>query len=80
MYWPLNAPRIYSANKRRRKPRDDDSVSSQQRDAEGEEKENAAILGLKVSRNGHLLTTITETTLTIWQASVRQSDGVFCYF
>lgn len=70
MYWPLGAPRVYAASRRRRK----DLPGSKEADEDGdsEEKAASAILGLRVSRNGHLFVTITKTALTIWQTSVRR--------
>ena len=68
MYWPLGAPRVYAASRRRRKPPisyeeggDVDNV---------EEAGSAKIIGLQVARNGHLFVTITETALFVWQTSV----------
>ncbi|KAL9636628.1 MAG: hypothetical protein Q9164_002707 [Protoblastenia rupestris] len=66
MYWPLGAPRIYAASRRKRKPPD---ASNDEKEAPEDGQNGENILGLRVGRNGHLFTTITETTLTIWQAS-----------
>ena len=67
MYWPLNAPRIYSAkgSKRRKlhEVKEDDSEDNVDCD-------DRLILGLRVSRSGHLFTTITTSSLNIWQTSV----------
>ncbi len=74
MYWPLGAPRVYAASRRKRK-----APASNDKDEESEDVEEGAatnILGLRIARNGHLLVTITETALTVWQTSVR----VICYF
>ena len=68
MYWPLGAPRIYTANKRRRKAQN--GADAEDTDGGNDAKDNAPIIGLRASRNGHLFTTITETALTVWQASV----------
>ena len=68
MYWPLGAPRIYAATKKRRKPDSDDIEDDSE--AESKDRLYAPIIGVRVSRTGHLLTTITEDTLTVWQASV----------
>ncbi|KAL8669805.1 MAG: hypothetical protein Q9168_005624 [Polycauliona sp. 1 TL-2023] len=66
MYWPTGAARIYSANPTRRNGHD-------HRDAEeGEEAhsdDSDAVLGLRTSRSGHLIATITATRITVWQAS-----------
>ena len=68
MYWPLSAPRIYASSRKKRKPT--------QRPAEGEEDEGSddnvseTVLGLRVSRSGHLFATITETALIVWQTNV----------
>ena len=66
MYWPLGAPRVYAATRRKRK------VSESNEEKENGETEEAAshILGLRVARNGHLFITITETALTVWQTAV----------
>jgi hypothetical protein len=72
MYWPLGAPRIYAAARRRRKASEDDN----KRD-DGElldAKDGAAILALRISRNGQLFVTVTATTLTVWQISVRDTS------
>ena len=66
MYWPLGAPRVYVASRRRRK-----SPGSSEEKENGQTDETAAkILGLRVARNGHLFVTITETALTVWQTAV----------
>ncbi|KAL9128023.1 MAG: hypothetical protein Q9217_003217 [Psora testacea] len=67
MYWPLNAPRIYAAQRRKRKPQTPDTDGHE--DADSEDTTDTAILGLRVARGGHLFTTITKTTLTVWQTS-----------
>ncbi|KAG8533227.1 uncharacterized protein KY384_002010 [Bacidia gigantensis] len=67
MYWPLNAPRVYAANKKRKKLQE--TVVEENAEGEREGEANAAILGLRVGRNGYLFTTITEDTLTVWQTS-----------
>ena len=66
MYWPLGAPRVYAATRRKRKASDNNE------EKENSETEEAAshILGLRVARNGHLFITITETALTVWQTAV----------
>ena len=68
MYWPLGAPRIFAVNKSRNKSvqRIDETPLL---DYDG--LKETAILGLRVSRAGHLFATITATALTIWQTSVR---------
>ena len=71
MYWPLGAPQVYAATKGRRKNKtasdghegDDEQVTAE---------EAPAILGLRVSRNGQFIATLTATTLIIWQSSVGQ--------
>ena len=68
MYWPLGAPRIYSTARRRRK---EPSAVSNGGEAEGAAIDPAeVILGLTVARNGHLLVTITESSIYVWQATV----------
>ncbi|KAL8830879.1 MAG: hypothetical protein Q9170_005537 [Blastenia crenularia] len=67
MYWPMGAARIYSANRRRRK-HSKGHIDGEQRPEEDDE---PPILGLRTSRSGHLIATVTATTMTIWQASVR---------
>ena len=75
MYWPLGAPRIYAATKHRRKPikaagGNDEDVDDDD-DDEGTQNENpSALLGIRVSRNGHLFATITANALAIWQTFV----------
>lgn len=69
MYWPLGAPRIYAADKTRNKAADtanqDDGDKS-----DAVDHDPASLLGLRTSRSGHMVATITATTLTIWQTSV----------
>lgn len=70
MYWPLGVPQIYAVATRRRNT----VRANGDGDYENEASENqhpAALLGLRVSRNGHLFATITTTTMTVWQTSVR---------
>ena len=74
MYWPLGAPRIYAASRRKRKPHEPDKEDDTE--SEGETNHNTAVLGLQVARNGHLFTTITDTALTVWQSSVRKTMHV----
>ncbi len=69
MYWPLGAPRVYAATRRKRKP---PTTEYEEEDSEDVEEKATNILGLRVARNGHLFVTITETTLTVWQTSVRR--------
>ncbi|KAL9594434.1 MAG: hypothetical protein Q9179_005398 [Wetmoreana sp. 5 TL-2023] len=66
MYWPMGAPQIYSANRKRRKDHGGYENGEQE---EAEDEMSGTILGLRTSRSGHLIATITATTLTIWQAS-----------
>ena len=68
MYWPLGAPRVYAADRRKRKP---PTPEYEEEGSEDGEEKVTSILGLRVARNGHLFVTITETTLTVWQTSVR---------
>ncbi|KAL8760464.1 MAG: hypothetical protein Q9184_003362 [Pyrenodesmia sp. 2 TL-2023] len=67
MYWPMGAAQIYSANRRRRK--DQGRHDDLEKDGIEQEEDNDPILGMRTSRNGHLIATITTTTITIWQAS-----------
>ena len=71
MYWPLGAPRVYAATRRKRKP--STSVNGEE-DSEDVEEKDTNILGLRVARNGHIFVTITEHTLTVWQTSVRRES------
>lgn len=77
MYWPLGAPRVYAAAKRRRK-HSLDSNGNEDEEEQANAKEATAVIGLRVSRNGQFFATITATALLIWQTSVgqgqRQSD------
>ena len=66
MYWPLGAPRVYAASRRKRKPSD----NSEEKENGETEEAASRILGLRVARNGHLFITITETALTVWQTAV----------
>lgn len=71
MYWPLGAPRVYAATKGRRKfTTASDGHKGDEEKAKAEEA--PAILGLRVSRNGQFIATLTATTLIIWQSSVGQ--------
>ena len=66
MYWPLGAPRVYAATRRKRKASDNNEEKEK-----GETEEEAShILGLRVARNGHLFITITKTALIVWQTAV----------
>ena len=75
MYWPLGAPRVYAASRRRRKPRLE--ADDEKADDEPENTESRSILGLRVARHGHLFVTITDTALTVWQTSVCAGVGIF---
>lgn len=77
MYWPLGAPRVYTVNKLRKT-----SALASDGDQSSNESvvEDKVIRGLQVSRNGHLFATITETSLTIWQTSVRYISFVVYWF
>ena len=70
MYWPLGAPRIYAASRRKRKPYEANKEDDLERESENKD---ITILGLQVARNGHLFTTINDNTLTVWQTSVRNA-------
>lgn len=73
MYWPLGAPRIYAYSRKRRK-----SLPQLPEGRDGEvDTDNASrnVLGLRVSRSGHLFATITETALIIWQTNVSARHG-----
>lgn len=72
MYWPLGAPRIYAASRRRRKASEDDDKRDD--GALVNAKDEDAILALQISRNGQLFVTVTATTLTVWQISVRDTS------
>lgn len=83
MYWPLGAPRVYAATKGRRKKSSNsaDNIEDEEEKAEQTKaNEDAAILGLRVSRNGQFFATITSTTLLIWQTSVGQEQSRFDRF
>ena len=66
MYWPLGAPRVYAASRRKRKIPD----SGEEKEDGDAEEAASNILGLRLARNGHLFVTITETALTVWQTAV----------
>ncbi len=68
MYWPLGAPRVYAATRPRGKLSQPNGTEDSE--AEAVDRDAAGLLGLRVSRNGHLFATITTKTLTIWQTSV----------
>lgn len=76
MYWPMGAPQIYASNRKRRKGH----TTEDGKQVEAKDEGTAAILGLRTSRNGHLIATITATTMTIWQASVRGRGSSIGYF
>ena len=80
MYWPLGAPRVYAATKGRRKKSSSSSDNIEDEEEQAKAKEAAAVLGLRVSRNGQFFTTITSTTLLIWQTSVGQEQRQFDRF
>ena len=71
MYWPIGAPRIYAASKKKRRYIQQ-RAGDEEEDEWGNEDASKTILGLCVSRNGHLFASITETALTIWQTNVRK--------
>lgn len=74
MYWPLGAPRVYAAAKRRRKGTNTNENDGGEGGDEDEKDFNvnnpSSLIGLCVARNGRLFATITNSTLTIWQTSV----------
>ena len=75
MYWSLGAPRVYAASKNKKKTadageNDHEDISDGDEPLDSNDPNPAALLGLRVSRNGHLFTTITATTLTVWQTLV----------
>ena len=78
MYWPLGAPRVYAASRRRRKgnisDQEDENVTA------NEDATSSDILGLQVARNGHLFVTITDIGLTVWQTAVCQGRNVLDWF
>lgn len=69
MYWPVGAPRVYAASKLRKKS-SETGGSNGVSEAESNEQDAVALLGLRASRHGHLFATITATALTIWHTSV----------
>ena len=73
MYWPLGAPRVYAATKSKRK-HSLDSNDNEDEEEQAKAKEAAAVIGLRVSRNGQFFATITATALLIWQTSVGQGQ------
>ena len=77
MYWPLGAPKIYAAHRRKRKAQDDNDRADE--DSESEEQANEPFTGLQLSRHGRRFTTITETALSVWQTSV-SSNGYGAYY
>ena len=78
MYWPLGTPRTYVVPKRPEFPADD-SDDEDQEPASPPMPLDETILGLRVSRNGQIMATITATTLDIWQTSVRPSLPSFAH-
>ena len=71
MYWPLGAPQIYAAPPRELKLRPGHDNEEKE---EKKNKDAATIQDFMVSRSGHLLATITQTTMSIWQTSVRNQN------
>ncbi|KAL8902178.1 MAG: hypothetical protein Q9207_004850 [Kuettlingeria erythrocarpa] len=63
----MGAAQIYSANRRRRKDRE--KQDNPEKNGIEQEEDCDPILGMRTSRNSHLIATITATTMTIWQAS-----------
>ena len=72
MYWPLGAPKVYAAARRKRKSSASENEEKDSEDVEDVKEQATSILGLRVARNGHLFVTITENSLTVWQTSVRR--------
>ena len=72
MYWPLGAPKVYAAARRKRKSSASENEEKDSEDVEDVKEKATSILGLRVARNGHLFVTITENSLTVWQTSVRR--------
>ncbi|KAF2471953.1 RIC1-domain-containing protein [Lindgomyces ingoldianus] len=89
-YWPICSPSVFAATKQTRpgSPQtSDDGVQPDQEPHGGESDETSEddvsgeMIGIKVTRSGHMFATITRSTLTIWQtkptavlASVLRSD------
>jgi hypothetical protein len=87
MYWPVGVPRIYALNGPgntnifHADEDDEDNSSDDKQASEGQtqgehtseasDSQDSSIIGLQVSRHGHIFTTITKTSLAIWQARVR---------
>ena len=67
MYWPLGTPRVYIVPQRPKSHSDDDEEEGES----SQEPSSTTITGLQTSRNGAIFATITATTLSIWQVSVR---------
>ena len=72
MYWPLGAPKVYAAARRKRKSSASENEEKDSEDVEDVKEKATSILGLRVARNGHLFVTITKNSLTVWQTSVRR--------
>ncbi|ORY11884.1 RIC1-domain-containing protein [Clohesyomyces aquaticus] len=82
-YWPICSPSVFAATKRtlpeRLQPSDDGTHPSQEPrpgaqhgeaiegDETSEDDISGDIIGIKVTRSGHMFATITRSTLTIWQ-------------
>ncbi|MCJ1308115.1 hypothetical protein MMC25_001767 [Agyrium rufum] len=64
MYWPVNAPRVYTAVKRRKRQANNASTESSSAQLADDK-----IIDVQVTRNGHLFATISRTALTIWQTA-----------
>ena len=60
---------VYAATKNRKKTADNRNNDNGDRSSDNSQNP-AALLGLRVSRNGLLIATITATTLTVWRSLV----------
>jgi hypothetical protein len=89
MYWPVGVPRIYALNSiaNRSTLEADEDQRDPQEETPGNENEgekiaeasqapDASVIGLQVSRNGHIFATITRSSLAIWQARVCLSASI----
>ena len=74
MYWPIGAPRIYASSRKKRRPVQQGAGDEEEDESSGESAAKT-VLGLRISRNGHLFATITETALTVWQTNVSRPDS-----
>ena len=71
---PVTEDEDEDAGQRQRRTDDDEKKSTETKDvpkeASSEEDISGEIIGIRVTRSGHMFATITHSTLTIWQTKV----------